>query len=209
MSRALWGDWYRRLFAAGLARGLRRYTDAVDPRKRQLFSALTGEVVEIGPGPGTNLRYLSAGVRWTGVDPNVHMAKYVERESVRRGVPARLITGTAAALPFADGSVDAVISSLVLCSVTDVPQVLREIRRVLKPGGRFIFIEHVAAPAGTGRRRVQRAIKPLWSLLGDGCEPDRETWKALEEAGFQSIQMDHFRAPLPIATPHIAGTAIR
>jgi ubiquinone/menaquinone biosynthesis C-methylase UbiE len=135
------------------------------------------------------------------------MAGYVEREAAKIGVAARSITGTAEELPFAMESVDAVMSSL--CSVPDVARVLREVRRVLKPGGRFVFIEHVAAQEGTIRRRVQHAVRPVWSLLGDGCVPDRETWKEIEGARFQAVELKHFRAPLLIAVTHVAVTAVR
>lgn len=117
--------------------------------------------------------------------------------------------GIAERLDFADGSLDAVVSTLVLCSVRDLPGTLREIRRVLKPGGRFIFLEHVAAPAATWLRRVQRWVRPPWRALTDGCCPDRETWLVLENAGFARVYYERFRVPIPIASPHIAGLAIK
>jgi ubiquinone/menaquinone biosynthesis C-methylase UbiE len=202
-------DWYQRLFAAGLARGLKKYSAAVEPRKRELFGPLHGRVLEIGPGPGTNLRYFAPDVAWIGIDPNPHMGPYLQKEAAKIGIHAELMHGTAEQLPVSDASVDAVVSSLVLCSVDDLPQVLREVRRVLKPGGRFVFIEHVAAPQGTFRRRVQRALRPAWSRFGDGCQPDRETWRAIEAAGFSHVQLEHFRAPLPVVTTHIAGVAVK
>jgi hypothetical protein len=80
---------------------------------------------------------------------------------------------------------------------------------VLKPGGRFFFLEHVAAPQGTWLRRIQSGIRPIWKVIADGCHPDRETWVALENAGFKSVNYQHFHAPVPIVSPQIVGVAIK
>ena len=120
-----------------------------------------------------------------------------------------LRTGSAERLDVEDATADAVVSTLVLCSVADLAAVLKEIRRVLKPGGRFVFIEHVAAPQGTWLRRAQRAFRPLSKTFADGCQPDRETWRAIEAAGFAQVDLEHFRAPAPIISPHIAGVAVK
>jgi hypothetical protein len=80
---------------------------------------------------------------------------------------------------------------------------------VLKPGGTFVFLEHVAAPPGTRLRRIQGAIRPLWKVIGEGCHPDRDTGPAIQRAGFSKVSYENFRLPLgPVAT-QIAGTAIK
>ena len=112
-------------------------------------------------------------------------------------------------MPLEADSVDFAVSFLVLCSVDDVAGTLREVRRVLRPGGRFVFIEHVAAPKGTWLRRLQRVVRPLWQRITDGCRPNRETWTHLEEAGFSQLEIEHFRVPVPVVGPHLSGTAIR
>jgi len=112
-------------------------------------------------------------------------------------------------LPIRAASIDYAISTLVLCSVVDQRRALSELLRVLRPGGKLIFIEHVAAPPGTLLRRVQCAVKPLWRRMGDGCHPDRETRAAIERSGLTIPQVDEFDAPLPVVRPHIAGYAIK
>jgi len=139
------------------------------------------------------------------------MYPYLKREAERLGLEIDLRSGTAERLDVENNSMDAVVSTLVLCSVDDLAATLQEVLRVLKPGGRFFFLEHVAAPQGTGLRRVQHWIRPLWKTLGDGCRPDRETWLALEKAGFESVSYQHFRAMNvpPIVSPQIIGVATK
>jgi ubiquinone/menaquinone biosynthesis C-methylase UbiE len=135
------------------------------------------------------------------------MFPYARKEAERLGMAIQLREGRAEQLPADDNSFDAVVSTLVLCSVADPQRVLQEIRRVLKVGGRFVFIEHVAAPHDTGLRRLQNLIKPLWKPMADGCNPNRETWTAIEKAGFRHVEIEHFRLNVPIVGPHIAGYA--
>jgi ubiquinone/menaquinone biosynthesis C-methylase UbiE len=203
--------WYRRLQAWALTKGDARYDAAVEEHKRTLFGALEGDVLEIGPGAGRSLPFFRRDARWTGVEPNVFAHEYLRREAERLGLDAEIRAGTAERLPVADASVDAVASSLVLCSVSDPDAVLREILRVLRPNGRFVFIEHVAAEKGTWMRRFQRLMRAPQRVIGDGCHPDRETWKAIERAGFSSVEIAHLRMPIPmpVLQPHIVGTATR
>ena len=178
--------------------------------KSRLFSGLRGTVLEIGPGAGANLRHLpKKDIRWIGIEPNPYMNQHLEKEARRLRMKIDLRYGTAEDLPLESGAVDFAISTLVLCSVVDQRCALREVFRVLKPGGRLLFIEHVAAPSGSLLRRVQTAIKPLWRRMGDGCNPDRQTRVALEEAGFAELAVEEFAAPLPIVRPHIAGHATK
>ena len=141
---------YKRIVPWLLARGNRAYEQWMAERKRRLLGGLKGVVVEIGPGAGANLPYLKGDIGWIGVEPNPYARPYLERAAREAGVAFEVRGGNAERLPVTDASADAVIGTLVLCSVADVTTALREIRRVLKPGGRFVFIEHVAAPAGRG-----------------------------------------------------------
>ena len=178
--------------------------------KSRLFADLSETVLEIGPGAGANLHHLPATtIRWIGVEPNSFMKPHLAKEAERLGIAIELRPGTAENLPAEDSSVDFVISTLVLCSVVDQERALDEVLRVLKPGGRFLFIEHVAARRGTWLRRIQGLVKPLWRRMGDGCHPDRETRIALERAGFAVVEVEEFAAPLPVVRSHIAGTAVK
>jgi len=198
--------WSPRFHAWLLVRFNSLYEPHVAPRKRALFGDLRGEVLEIGPGTGPNLAYYRSEIHWIGVEPNPFLQIHLREQARRLGRPIELRPGKAERLEAEDQSMDAVVSTLVLCSVDDVPGVLREILRVLRPGGRFYFVEHVAARQRWGRL-LQRLLGPLIQLIGDGCHPDRETWAAIESAGFDCVRLEHFRVPIPIFAPHIAGVA--
>jgi ubiquinone/menaquinone biosynthesis C-methylase UbiE len=204
------GGLKQRIFAWALARFSSRYEQFAAKYKERLFAGVSGTVLEIGPGTGVNLCYFrSDRVRWIGVEPNFFMERYLREEAARLGMTTDLRVGTADNLPVDDGSVDAVISTLVLCCVPDQRQSLREIVRALKPGGRLLFIEHVAAAPGRRLRRVQNLVTPIWKWLGDGCYPNRETWTELERAGFAQVSYDSITAPVPVVSPQIVGVALK
>ena len=202
--------WYKSFFAWLMAHGNAKYEKNIADRKRTLFAQVQGDVLEIGPGTGPNLSYYPTDIHWIGVEPNPFMHSYLSKEAERLGLDIDLRSGNAQQLDVEDNSMDAVVSTLVLCSVDNLAATLQEVLRVLKPGGRFYFVEHVAAPEGTGLRRIQRWVRPFWKTLGDGCHPDRETWVAIEKAGFEHVSYQHFRADLPpIVSPQIIGIATK
>ena len=204
-----------RLFAWSLAHAADAQEALYADRKRALFADLAAPpasgpprtVVEIGAGAGPNARHLAPGTRWVVVEPNVWFHPHLRRAAERHGLDLDLRSGTAEALPIASGAADAVVSTLVLCSVERVEAALAEVRRVLRPGGRFVFVEHVAAPPGTALRVAQHALRRPWGWLADGCRPDRETDRLIREAGFADVQTERFTAPLGLAAPHVAGVA--
>lgn len=203
--------WYQRLFAWLMAHGTAKYEADMAVCKRAMLAALYGNALEIGPGTGSNLSYYPRDLHWIGIEPNPYMHSYLRKEADRLGLQnVELRLGTAKHLEVADNSMDAVVSTLVLCSVEHLPAVLQEAIRVLKLGGRFCFLDHVAAPQGTRLRGLQDWAEPLWKVLGDGCHPNRETWVALEDAGFERVEYEHFRADLPaIVSPQIIGVATK
>lgn len=210
VERGLLGRCYKRLTARLLAMESAAYNTAVAGRKRALLGSLAGDVLEIGPGSGANIPFFEPGrVRWIGVEPNPYAHDDARARAEAAGLAIDLRVGTADRLPVADASLDAVVSTLVLCSVPDQDAALAEIRRALKPGGRFAFVEHVRDSHGGRRARLQRIARPVSRVLADGCHPDRETWRAIERAGFSRVELEHFEAPVALMAPHIAGVAIR
>lgn len=198
-----------RMSAWLLNKGSNRYSEMTDKRKQSLFSNLSGRVLEIGPGAGANLEYFSDEVSWIGLEPNPYMQNYLKEKAEELGKSVEIIAGEAENIPLENETVDAVVSTLVLCSVDDLQKSLFEIKRVLKPGGRFLFIEHVAAGKGTFLRKTQHWIKPIWKTIADGCRPDRETRRAIERAGFDEVTIEHFQLSLPIVSPQIMGEAVK
>jgi SAM-dependent methyltransferase len=180
------------------------------PHKARVFADLPSSVVEVGAGVGANLRHLPAGGHLLAIEPNPYMHAHLERAARRRGVELeiRSVVGEAVDLP--DGCTDAVISSLVLCTVADPVAVLAEIRRILRSGGRFSFAEHVAADDGTPTRWAQRLVRRPWAWVFEGCSCERDLAAAIESAGFSSVAISRYRIHSPFVpfNTHIAGTAI-
>lgn len=178
--------------------------------KRSLFAGLHGTVLEIGAGAGANSGLFPAGIRWLGLEPSQRRRRRLARSGAAAAPAGAVLAGVGERLPLREHSVDAVVSTIVLCSVRDQEQVLAEVRRVLRPGGRFVFCEHVAAARGTRARALQRAMAPLTRRFDAGCDPSRETWRVIEEAGFARVELDWFTIPprWSIYNPCVAGRAI-
>jgi ubiquinone/menaquinone biosynthesis C-methylase UbiE len=158
--------------------------------RRELLSPLQGRVLEIGAGTGRNLEMYPATVtELVLAEPDRHMRARLEAR-VRGAKPGVEITDAPAeALPFADGYFDAAVSTLVLCSVKDPNRVAGELRRVIRPGGRLVIIEHVAAEPGSRRARWQAGIEPVWKRVAGNCHLTRDTATTLSEAGFDAAAL--------------------
>lgn len=199
--------WQQRWLALLLTHGGRRYENRLADEKKRLLGHLKGHILEIGPGPATNLRYYDPSITWTGVEPNPHLRRHAEQSLGKLHIAGSVVDAEAEDIPVPDESQDAVVCTLVLCSVRDVAAVLREVQRVIKAGGQFAFLEHVAAPLGSWNRRLQNAMTPISRCLGDGCHMNREPQVLISQARFSQVKWNPIPIRLPIPLPHIAGIA--
>ena len=153
--------------------------------RRELLGRARGDVLEIGAGTGGNLALYPGNLsRLVLSEPDRHMREVLQRRAGGRpGV--EVLDAPAEALPLPAQSFDTVVATLVLCSVRDPSEVLSEVHRVLRPGGVFLFLEHVAAPSGTWARRAQGVLEPVWRRIAGNCHLTRETGPLLEAAGFE------------------------
>ena len=180
-------------------------------RKQQHLGSMSGTVVEIGAGNGVNFRYYPPGVQLVVYEPNRWMHARLQEAARRHAVQCELRPVSASQLDLPDQSVDAAVCTLVLCTVTDPGQILHELRRVLKPGGKLYFLEHVAAAPRTGLRRVQDLLMRPWRWLFEGCHTNRETAALLDSVGFARVEIERFssRKMPPVIRPVISGVAWR
>lgn len=175
--------------------------------RRGLLADVTGDVLEIGAGTGLNLEHYGPGVTTlTLTEASPHMLAKLEEAVARHRPEARVLQSPAESLPVDADSVDVVVSTLVLCSVSDPSQVFAEIKRVLRPGGRFVLLEHVG---GRGKLlRWQHRAEPVTRFLGRGCHVTRNTRAGLDQAGFDTTDIDDYWSEHEpkIYAPHIVGT---
>ncbi len=203
--------WIERTFAWLLARFEGPMEVTYGELKDELFAGLHGHVVEIGPGVGINFKHYPQDIRLTGIEPNPYLRKALDQHAREAGLDATFIESVAEDMALPDDSADAVVCTLVLCSVYEPARVLAEVLRILKPGGRFYYIEHVAAADGTWLRRVQDTINPAWRYVADGCNTNRCTAHALEAAGFNAVHLTAapLSSPYKWIEPHIYGYAVK
>ena len=186
----------------------------VSEHRRRLVAGLSGEVIEIGAGNGLNFPFYPPAVsRLLAVEPEPRLRALAGRRADGMVVRTEVVDGTAERLPAPDASFDAAVVSLALCSVADPAAALAEVHRVLRPGGRLHFFEHVRADSPR-MRTVQRLLDAtVWPPLCGGCHTGRDTLGSIRAAGFDVTELARFRfpdtaVPTPAAT-HILGTAVR
>lgn len=211
-------------FAQGMALGMRDYEKAAFLKKKELFQKLFASldstvkepvIVEVGMGSFPNALYYkkaTGGLDIIGVDPNDRMEAYA-RDSASRAslVPKdtlRIVHGVSEALPLESNSCDAVVCTLTLCSVLDPKQVLAEIKRVLKPGGKFLFWEHVLSETNPTLAQKQVDLTPAQVKRADGCHLDRRTGDSIRAAGFKKLDIEYLELQnFDLLNPTVCGIA--
>ena len=185
-------------------------------KKRKLFNGLSGDILEIGPGTGVNFAFYPKHCRWQGIETNRAMIPFLKDAARLNGFnDINVICPSKKELPIADNSQDHVISTLVLCSVPSVKEYLTEILRILKPGGSFVFIEHVVDHNHIGRKLIQKTVPfTPWRYFSDGCNPGRDILADINTAGFSKVESKQYLQEGPglilaVNRPHIYGIATK
>jgi ubiquinone/menaquinone biosynthesis C-methylase UbiE len=178
-------------------------------RRRRLLSAAHGRVLEIGAGTGLNLsHYPDAGDELVLTEPSESMAARLDTRLSKLGRSAHILAAPAEALPFEDGSFDTVVSTLVLCTVTDPEAALTEVRRVLRPGGRLLFCEHVRSDSPR-LASWQDRLADAWAALADGCRCNRETLATISSyLEISKVERARWRGMPHLVHPLVIGEAV-
>jgi ubiquinone/menaquinone biosynthesis C-methylase UbiE len=204
---ATWG----RLFAAMYDRSLKATEEAgLRQMRRELLGGAGGRTLELGAGTGVNLDlYPSAVDDLTLVEPDPHMARRLRAKLAKSGGTATVVEAPAERLPFEDADFDTAVATLVLCTAPDPAAALAEAARVLKPGGRLLFIEHVRS-GEPGLARWQDRLEKPWRFLGDGCHCNRDTVATIAASPFEVNEIERGSLPKapPIVTPLVRGSAV-
>jgi ubiquinone/menaquinone biosynthesis C-methylase UbiE len=180
-------------------------TKFMSKHRPHIVGEAEGRVLEVGAGTGASFPYYPPAAQVVATEPDQYMLEHAQKHLAELGAGnIELRQASVEELPFEDSSFDTVVSTLVFCSVDDPVRGMAEVRRVLKPGGTFRFVEHVRADIGW-QGRVQDAITPVWSWLGAGCHPNRRTLGTIEDAGFQVLALT--RGKVGSGFPVVVGVA--
>jgi ubiquinone/menaquinone biosynthesis C-methylase UbiE len=204
---ATWG----RGFAAIYDRGLKATEEAgLRQMRRETLAQASGRTLDVGAGTGVNADLFPAAVsELVLVEPDPHMLKKLREKLGGRGEGVAAIQAPAERLPFAEDSADTIVFTLVLCTVPDPRAALSEAARVLRPGGRLLFIEHVRSRE-PGLADWQDRLERPWRFLADGCHCNRDTVATIEASPFELERVEHDRMPktVPIIRPLARGSAV-
>ena len=200
-----WGVVGAHIYDAFIALGEQRGMAAC---RAALLADAHGTVLEIGAGTGTNLAAYPPVDRLVLTEPAATMRGILSRRVAREAAHASVVDARAEALPVPRASVDTVVSTMVLCTVPDVDAALAEVARVLKPGGRLLFIEHIHAPAGSPLRRWQDRLVEPWATFAMGCRCDRDIVGALRRhLDVEEVHEDRWLGMPPVVRPLVVGAA--
>jgi ubiquinone/menaquinone biosynthesis C-methylase UbiE len=172
---------------------------ALDRYRQRTTETARGLVLEIGVGSGLNLPLYGPPVeRVWGIDPSPELLRIASKRSANASVPVSLVQASAERLPFADAAFDTLVMTWTLCSIANSTAALTEMRRVLKPGGKLLFVEHGLSPEA----RIaswQHRLTPCWKRIGGGCHLDREMDDLIRAAGFRvdALETGYMKGPKP------------
>jgi SAM-dependent methyltransferase len=204
---ATWGRGFSALYDRGLAA-----TEAAGLRemRRQTLAAASGRTIDIGAGTGVNLGLFPEAVsELVLAEPDPHMLKKLRGKVGETGTRAEVVEAPAEKLPFEDSSFDTAVFTLVLCTVPDPEAALAEAARVLRPGGKLLFVEHVRAAGDEGLARWQDRLERPWHFLADGCHCNRDTVAKIEASPLTVEQVEEGDLPkaVPLVKPLVRGSA--
>lgn len=206
MYQWLWSKFYDNIMKDAENKGLRDW-------RRMLLENISGDVLELGCGTGANFEFYPNSIkRLVLTEPNLHMRQRFETKIASHKLNnIEVLNDKAECLSLGDASFDAVVCTLVLCSVRNLEKTLSEIHRVLRPQGKFIFIEHVAATNNLERYQWQRRLEFIWKHIAAGCHTTRSTEDAIIKAGFKMMELNRqsMRGVPPIVRPSIRGVATK
>jgi len=189
------GFYARRVLPCLLHAAMRQ--EVLRPFRARVAGAAEGRVLEVGIGSGLNLPLYGAGTREVvGIDPSAALLDRARQAAAGAHVPVELVEGSAEALAFESGSFDTVLTTWTLCTIPDADRALAEMRRVLRPGGSLLFVEHGRAPE-PGVARWQDRLDPLWSRIAGGCHLNRPMDALLTRNGFRLDALATSRMPGP------------
>ncbi|MGH7058481.1 MAG: class I SAM-dependent methyltransferase [Acetobacteraceae bacterium] len=169
------------------------------PYRARTVGAARGRVLEVGAGSGLNLAYYRADVREVfALEPEAKLLGMARRAGRADGLAVRFLEASAEAIPLDRESIDTVVTTWTLCTIADAAAALGEMRRVLRPGGRLLFVEHGLAPEERVRRWQDR-LTPAWRRIAGGCHLNRPVRAMIEDAGFrmERIETGYMRGPRP------------
>jgi ubiquinone/menaquinone biosynthesis C-methylase UbiE len=178
---------------------LAMHSQILDTYRRSTISSAGGQVLEISVGSGLNLPLYGPAVRrLVGLDPSSELLGLASKRAAQSLVPISLVRGSGQSIPFADATFDAIVMTWTLCSIPNPIEALSEMRRVLKPGGRLLFVEHGLSPE-TPIARWQHRLTPCWKRIGGGCHLDRKMDDLVRKAGFEidALETGYMRGPKP------------